>query len=172
MNIEHRGDHHAEMYMEKPRADLYSTIKKLKEKGGMPSTSPSRLLYIAKIADAHAKDHLEKEFQSFFKDFVEEQGLTGFCLIVGTNVVHLMEAEREQMKIIVQALHDKVYQEDGSMQLDCVYSQVRVIHHCDENAERAFEMWNCKGFAPQGSGNQTNEMEDHEKYWKLYDTMC
>ena len=101
-----------ERYMEKPRSNLYSVINRLKEKSG---PSPSRLLYIAKIADAHAKDHLEKEFTNFFKPFVDEQDLTGFCLIVGTNVVHLMEAEREKMKTIVQALHDKVYQEDGSL---------------------------------------------------------
>ncbi len=99
-----------ERYMEKPRANLYNVITKLKERHG---PSPSRILTIAKINDKKNKDELEKEFTDYFQNFVDEFEMTGLCLIVNQYVLHLMEAERDKLKHIIEAYNAEIENPDS-----------------------------------------------------------
>lgn len=84
-----------EAYQEKPRADLYGIVKKLREM----HTSHFRLLYVAEV-----KSNLEKELNNFFLDFQHKYEITGLLLIFNNLYIHLIEGEADHIKSICEEL--------------------------------------------------------------------
>ena len=59
-------------YQEKPRPDLYSIVKKLRDM----KTAHVRLLYIAEMKE-RAKGNLERDLTTYFLSYQEKYEMTG-----------------------------------------------------------------------------------------------
>lgn len=138
----------AEEYVEKPRPSLYNVIKKLKEQKGPIC---NRLVYMAKVNEQVFKGDLEKDQISWVNSVTssilanpdEEPGeITGFSVILGPWIVHLIEAENTLMKQFVRKLLEKKtvkVNDRGSY-----YHNAWVVQYTEDIPQRAYFNWTCK----------------------------
>ena len=152
----------AEKYMEKPRPNLYSIVKKLKNQ----DQSYRRVCYVCKVSDQANKAELEKDQTNFFKRVAEDRRFTGLCLIVGNYIVHLIETTDEVlMKDFMGALNNEFKETK-------LYLSLYIVHFTEENPSAEFEDWYCKNVTMGGPSIEIKNKTTHEKLWTIYNNMC
>ena len=144
-----------EAYQEKPRADLYSIVKKLREM----KTSHFRLLYVAEMKSAQ-----EKELNNYFLDFQHKYEITGLLLIFNNLYVHLIEGEVDNIKLVCDDLQNQI-----TTKSNLQHKSIYILHFCEEKSERLFDMWLCKSIAQSGSSKEIKSLPEHERYWTIYE---
>lgn len=169
------GMQQAEEYVEKPRPSLYNVIKKLKEQKGAIT---NRLVYMAKVNEQVFKGDLEKDQSSWVNTVTstiennpeEEPGeITGFAVILGPWVVHLIEAETPLMMQFLKKLLEKrnaKVSERGSY-----YHNAWVVQYTEDIPQRAYFNWNCKQVQTSQATREVKTLGDFEKSYTIYESM-
>ena len=148
-----------ERYLEKPRPNLYNVITKLKERHG---PAPSKVLLMFKVNERKKEEvaQAEKEIEGWFSNFVEEHEMTGLCLIVNQYILHFIEADRDNMKLILEAINQEVASPDS------FYIWCQVVSHMDDCPQRTYKIWNVKNTHISGQGGDVlKDKEPCERAW-------
>ena len=149
-------------YQEKPRPDLYSIVKKVRDM----KTAHMRFLYVAELKDRATKANLEKDLSTYFLEYQQKYEMTGLLLIMGNYYIHMIEVEPEHFRNLVNEINEKLTEKST------IYKGIWIIHYTEEKAERLFDIWLCKSIAMSGSSKEIKNLDEHEKYWTIYEGIC
>ena len=148
-------------YQEKPRPDLYSIVKKLRDM----KIAHNRLLYIAEVKERANKANLEKDLSAYFHEYEEKYGISGLLLIMGNYYIHLIECEPHHFKNVANDLQSE-------LESNNIYKGIWIIHYTEEKGVRLFDQWLCKLIAMSGTSKEIKNLTEHERYWTIYEGYC
>merc|ERR1711990_472909 len=100
---------------------------------------------------------------------LEPGEITGFAVILGPWVVHLIEAENILMKQFIRKLLEKrntKVSERGSY-----YHNAWVVQYTEDIPQRAYFNWNCKNVPTSQATREVKALGDFEKMATVYESM-
>jgi len=153
------------------RGDLYTIVRDMREVE-YGATKVSRLFLAAQLNESDKnKVDLENAFLNWSSQFSEDESIriTGFLLIRGAFVFHLLEADSKILNAYLKHLHAE------SKEKTSVYTGIYVLAFNEENPYRFYDEWgsyNALSSAVVLSKPEKNDQEMQDRIYAIYNMFC
>lgn len=150
--------------------DLYQVIRQKREEQYTPI---ARLLLACTLVDSDKGQYkdIEEEIGDWIKKAQDHYNtvLTGFLLVKGSFLVHLLEGESDILNLFLRYLHEEFNQEKSR------YLGINIITFNEENPERCFGVWvpeNVFQTGPPIVDIDKTEQQMIDRTWQIYNFFC
>ena len=150
--------------------DLYKVIQQKREEQYNPV---ARVLIACTMVDSDKSQ--QKDIEEVIGEWIRTAQdhyntiLTGFLLVKGSFLVHLLEGESDILNLFLRYLHEEFNKEKS------IYSGINIITFNEENPERSYGAWlseNVFQTGPPIVDIDKTEQQMVERTWQIYSLFC
>lgn len=150
--------------------DLYQVIRQKREETHNPV---ARVLIVCALfeTDKTQQNDIEEVIGEWIKSASEHYStlLTGFLLVKGSFLVHLLEGESDILNLFLRYLHEEFNKVKSR------YSGINVVTFNEENPERCYGNWLSESVFQTGPpivDIDKTEQQMIERTWQIYNIFC